>query len=225
MSDSDIHARLLHLRNTGFIAREVLDIGAYKGSFASIIRRIFPEARIAMFEANEAHLRDLGNVARTLGNCEVHIGLLSDAPGRELPFYTLDERAGIASTGSSVYRENTAFYANPLVVRKVTSTIDEWFMRGNTPSPDWRDHGLVKLDVQGAELDVLRGASEFLARCNPRFYLLETSIQPYNLGGPLVGDVFAFFQPFARLVDILSLAYDPSGSLLQMDLLFESNRG
>ena len=76
MSDTDIQARLAHLRNTGFVAREVLDVGAYKGTFASIVRRVFPEARLHLFEANEAHSRDLENAAHALGNCEVNIGLL-----------------------------------------------------------------------------------------------------------------------------------------------------
>ncbi len=221
MSDSDIQARLIHLRSTGFVAREVLDIGAYKGLFASIVRGVFPEARVHMFEANEVHSHDLENAAQTLGKCEVNIGLLGSEAGKELPFYTLDERAGVVSTGSSVYRENTAFYSNPITLLKQTTTIDEWFKRTGVPSASWRDHGLVKLDVQGAELDVLRGASQFLAQCNPRFFLLETSIQQYNVGAPLVGDVFAFFQPFARMVDIVSLNYDATGRLLQLDLLFE----
>jgi FkbM family methyltransferase len=230
MSDSDIQTRLVHLRNTGFIAREVLDIGAYTGSFAAIIRRVFPEARISMFEANEAHSADLQNAAQALGNCEVNIGLLSDVAGKEECFYTLEERAGIISTGSSVYLEDIRVsgyvpFSNPSILRKLTTTVDEWFKRSGTSASNWRDHGLVKLDVQGAELDVLRGAAEFLAKCNPRFFLLETSIQQYNTGAPLVGDVFAFFQPFARMVDVLSLLYDQSGRLLQMDLLFERNKG
>lgn len=221
MSDSDIQARLLHLRNTGFVAREVLDVGAYKGTFAAIARTVFPEAHVTMFEANEANEPALAKAARALGNCDVNVGLLADRAGREVPFYTLDERAGVVATGSSIYRENTPFYANPLVLRKVTTTIDEWFHRSGPPSPHWREHGLVKLDVQGAELDVLRGATEFLEACRPRFFLLETSVRPYNDGAPLVGDVFAFFQPFARLVDVQSLTYDKQDRLLQMDLLFE----
>jgi FkbM family methyltransferase len=221
MSDSDIHKRLAYLRSTGFVAREVLDMGAYKGVFASIVRRVFPEARVHMFEANDVHLPDLQNAAQTLGNCELNIGLLGSESGKELTFYTLDERAGVASTGSSVYRENTPFFSNPITVQMLTTTVDDWFVRRGAPSSDWRRHGPVKLDVQGAELDVLRGASQFLEQCAPRFFLIETSIRQYNQDAPLIEDVFAFFKPFARLLDIFSLGYDPTGRLIQVELLFE----
>jgi FkbM family methyltransferase len=221
VNQSEFQSRLIHLRDRGFVAREVLDIGAYKGWFAGLVRGVFPDCRIHLFEANEAHSGDLAAAAQKLGRCEVHVELLGSEPDRETDFYTLDERRGVPSTGSSIFRERTQYYASPVVLRKRTTTLDGWFARTNPARESWRDHGLVKLDVQGAEIAVLRGAQEFLTACQPRYYLVETSVQQFNEGAPLIDDVFAFFRPFARMRDVWSVSYDQSGALLQMDVLFE----
>jgi hypothetical protein len=49
---------------------------------------------------------------------------------------------------------------------------------------------LLKADVQGYELEVLRGASETLKKVE--VILLEISTLPYNIGAPLFSDVIAF---------------------------------
>jgi FkbM family methyltransferase len=45
----------------------------------------------------------------------------------------------------------------------------------NLPNPDF-----VKLDVQGAEIDILKGAGDLLDGCS--LLLVECPIVPYNLG-------------------------------------------
>ena len=53
---------------------------------------------------------------------------------------------------------------------------------------------MLKLDVQGAELDVLRGAARTL--CGIEVIIIELSLLEYNKGAPLIGDVMA------RLADL-----------------------
>ena len=51
---------------------------------------------------------------------------------------------------------------------------------------------LLKLDVQGYELEVLRGGKSTLA--NAEFLILETSLLPYNEGGATFADVLGFMN-------------------------------
>jgi len=213
--------RLEVMKRVGFEAAAVLDVGAYKGHFARAIRQVFPGAAVYMFEANEAHVVELARTALELGSCELSMGLLGAEAGREVAFYTIEEKGGLVSTGSSMYREKTVYYDEPIVRRMRTSTIDGWYESAGVGQLAWRESGIVKLDVQGAELDVLRGAARFIEACRPRYYLLEVSVKEYNEGAPLVADVFAFMRPLARMVDVFDLSYDAGGALLQMDVLFE----
>jgi hypothetical protein len=79
---------------------------------------------------------------------------------------------------------------------------------------------LLKLDVQGAELDVLRGAEALLQQAD--YALLEVSFFEFFAGGPQFADVIAFMQArgFAAY-DISGLQYRPlDGALSQADISF-----
>jgi hypothetical protein len=83
------------------------------------------------------------------------------------------------------------------------------------PYPD-----LIKLDLQGAELDALEGAPESLKRA--KAVLLEVSMIDFEKGMPVIGDVVAFMKAKGHVVyDILGLWHRPlDGALAQGDLLF-----
>ena len=93
------------------------------------------------------------------------------AKNEEKPFYK--PRAGIA-TGSSPYIEDTEHYRAPDMIAVQTRQLDQVVREHGWPRPD-----LMKLDVQGAELDVLAGGMECLDHC--RFVIIETSIRRYNV--------------------------------------------
>jgi len=109
-----------------------------------------------------------------------------------------------------------------MILRKQMTTIDR-LMETIEFSGDWQAHGIVKLDTQGSELDILGGAARFLQRFAPRLVLLEASVVPYNLGGPLVADVLDYMKSIRyQLIDMLDVHYAADGRLLQIDLLFEA---
>ena len=76
----------------------------------------------------------------------------------------------------------------------------------------------LKLDAQGGELDVLKGASRTLDRTST--VLLEASVVEYNPGTPRIADVISFIRGCSfLLVDIWDLKR--IGPMLsQVDLLF-----
>src|SRR5262249_19067697 len=79
---------------------------------------------------------------------------------------------------------------------------------------------LLKLDVQGYELEVLRGANDTLR--NVEMVMLEVSTLPYNVGGPLFSEVVAFMADRHFLAyDVCSMRRRQSDSaLFQVDVLF-----
>jgi FkbM family methyltransferase len=69
----------------------------------------------------------------------------------------------------------------------VTSTLDTWAEHAGAGPVD-----ALKIDVQGAELDVLRGAQRNLA--SVRLLELEVEFQPLYRGQPLFGDVDEYLR-------------------------------
>jgi hypothetical protein len=66
-------------------------------------------------------------------------------------------------------------------------TLDAVRRLKNFPPPD-----MIKMDVQGAELDVLKGAVETLSTV--KHVILELQVVEYNKGAPLKDDVIAYMD-------------------------------
>ena len=160
-----------------------------------------------MVEANpekEAHLKA---VARRLGpSVHLRMALLGRGSRSEIPFYAME-------SGSSVLPENTSFDRKELVLPM--TTLDEVIADVALEGPT-----LLKVDVQGYELEVLRGGSQTLDRSE--VVLLEVSLLEYNQGAPLMPEVIAFmdaagFVPY----DVCGqLRRDTDAALFQIDIIF-----
>jgi hypothetical protein len=70
---------------------------------------------------------------------------------------------------------------------KFSKKLDTIVKERNFPKPD-----LIKMDVQGAELDIIKGATETLSTCND--LILELQKVEYNVGAPLRHDVIDYLK-------------------------------
>lgn len=184
----------------------ILDIGANRGHWAEEAHKQWPCALIECVEGNPECFEHLAAKPHPF-----HIALLSDAP-KELTFYQRD--GAPACTGCSYYRELTEFYegdkARP--VHMQSTTLDTLF-----PTDTF---DLIKLDVQGAELDVLRGGPHLVARAQA--LLMECALEPYNDGAPLVDEVIEFCQSigFGAAEPIEDIVHPIKRHVIQRDYLF-----
>jgi FkbM family methyltransferase len=170
--DDDFNGlRSLAPSSTGLI----MDIGANRGQSIASIKTIFPSAVIHAFEANPIFFEGLEELRRFFPQTLfVHrYGL-----GRErsnLRFY-------IPWVGSTPYLEESStrrdYFDKPWVVEKFRSRGE---MRLNEtlvevrPGDELRlDPDIVKIDVEGAEHDVLLGLRQTLQRARPTL-LIENS--------------------------------------------------
>lgn len=79
---------------------------------------------------------------------------------------------------------------------------------------------LFKLDLQGYELEALRGAASTLPAV--QYVLLESSFAPMYQGEPLFAEIYAFMQAHGfRLVRPMGWMMGRADEVLQADLLFE----
>jgi FkbM family methyltransferase len=195
--------RLAYLKAAGADLRRVLDLGAYEGNWTRLLRSIYPSAQVIMVDANT----EKEPILRRLGDCR--IAVLADADGREVEYFKCQN--GDAGSGNGIYRENTAYRFAP----EKRKTVSLATLLGSDDGFD-----LIKMDVQGAELDVIRGGLRIVR--NSRYLILELQTHDYNLGAPHFEEVVAFLhaEGFA-VVDIIDLMY-AGDKLIQVDVLFRN---
>ena len=191
------------LAEKGFKPAEIIDVGAYQGDWTRLARRAFPDVPVLMVEAQQSKRPFLEYVCGELGGVRYVQALLGREPGKAVSFYEME-------TGSSIFPENSDV---PRVETSlITTTLDE--VAGPVAAP-----ALLKIDVQGAELEVLEGGQKVLAACE--VVQLEVALLPYNEGAPRMLDVLSYmaerdFAPF----DISGLSRPNRVDLAQIDMLF-----
>jgi FkbM family methyltransferase len=199
---------LKDLQLQGYRPRTLLDVGAHIGSFTREFLEFFPECTPTLIEPNPF----CGPQLAMLGYEQYGVAA-SNAPGRAELFLT---KEWLQSTGVSLYRENTAHFRDEVIVKHAVDTarIDDLF--------HGRRFDFVKIDTQGAELDVLRGGETVLRQAD--YILVEVSLVEYNAGGARAEAVFAQLTSMGfRCADVTEfhrLAGVQDGNLLQMDFLF-----
>ncbi len=205
MTFPSIEGALWCLRRRGFEPCFAVDVGAYHGEWTTLFRSIFPQTSVLMVEAQEQKREMLQSACRRLGpSVDFRIALLGATSGQKVRFVEME-------TGSSVYEERSDYSRNAL--EKATITLDDLLTVDSHPVD------FLKLDVQGYELEVLRGAARSLGQAQA--VLMEASLVPVNQGSPLVADVIAFMDENEfRLVDFCSQIRWRNGVLWQTDLLF-----
>ncbi|MAR05810.1 MAG: hypothetical protein CL862_01725 [Cyanobium sp. NAT70] len=179
----------------------IYDIGAHKGEWTLEYFQKFT-AEYHLFEANPRLPDPL------LSGAHWHNVALSSEKGAR-QFFCRD------GTGDSFYRENTKNYSNQVefMLQVETVKLDHYVFERKLKDPD-----VIKIDTQGAELDILSGGLKCLA--NSKLVLCEVPVVPFNQGAPSFDDYLKFFTMRSFLpagVDVLHLI---DGVVVQLDIVF-----
>lgn len=161
-----------------------LDVGVHAGSWAIPASRALRAGHVYGFEALPYYARVLKVTLRLLGrrNITVVPAAVSDRPGQVSVLWR--DAAGHRLTG---HTHITRGGENGDTVQVPALTIDD-FCRER----DIARVRLIKCDVEGAELMVLRGAAATIDRCRPLVFC-ELYDQYCARYGYTAADVFAFF--------------------------------
>jgi len=168
-----------------FTPKVVYDVGACVLHWTNEAQMIWPEAEYIAFEAI-----DTAEFLYKEKGIRYQMGVFSDLDDREVEFYQNNFDPG----GNSYYRENSEF--SPMADQLYneshrrtlkTITLNTAVKKNGFPMPD-----LIKMDVQGAELDVLKGASDILPYV--KHVILELQRIEYNKGAPLRETVIEYMK-------------------------------
>lgn len=201
---------LTNMRRLGFRPAHILDIGAYKGEWTMIARRIFPDASILMLEAQEERIPDLEAIKQLhAGRTNYRISLLG-AEHRENVVFNKYPNAPTGNSVLSGWKNGNKFQ-----VKCTMRTVDAILAEVGWPGPEF-----IKLDVQGYELEVLKGARASLSKAQA--VLMEVSLIDMYRDNPLIHDVVTFMQERDfQAYDICGLMRRPlDQALAQIDMIF-----
>lgn len=198
---------LRNLQAQGFSPARIVDCGAFTGTWSQTAKSLFPQAEILMIEANPEKETSLRAVQSQFpGSIQYAMTLLGPAARASVPYFQME-------TGSSVYEEQSNFSRN--VLHLPMATLDD-----TIASHGFHGVELLKLDVQGFELEVLKGATSCLGQAS--IVLLEVSFLPYNKNAPLADEVVTFMSQQGFVIyDIgATTRWGRGNALLQADFIF-----
>jgi FkbM family methyltransferase len=197
-----LSATLKRLKSIGWAPKTVFDIGAYKGFWALDYLKIFKNAEIYMFEAQRSKEETLKSLCSNHPSLHYCIALLGHRDGEYVSFVE-EETASYVDVGSV----NARTY--------VTKSLDNLITELHCPYPDF-----IKLDVQGYELEVLKGGKKALSFAE--FCLLEVTLLDIGGACPLLLEVINFMEIEGfQAYDISQFIRRPfDKALWQIDLLF-----
>ncbi len=165
---------LRRLMRHGYAPSCIIDVGAHEGSWTREVLKIFSNSKFIAVEALPDKKIILENAFKNKP-VKVYNNLLGDSNRSGVRFYSME-------TGSSVLNELTSISRSEIQLEMIT--LDEIFQRENI-----QGNILLKLDVQGFELEVLKGSKSILNQVD--VICMELSFLNYNEGAPLAHDVIS----------------------------------
>jgi len=163
-------AALRHLKSLGFNPATVIDVGANVGEWTRMCKRLWPQTSVLMIEPLPECEAPLARLAAELRGVRYQRALLGANGRGSVAFHRCD-------TASSVLPEYEA--EHPTLAMPMTRLDD-----CSTGAQ------LLKLDVQGYELEILKGGPKVLA--SAEVVLLEGNFLDLHIGVPLAHEVVQF---------------------------------
>ena len=200
---------------TSYRFNSILDIGANVGQSAIALSLAFPEAHVHSFEPIPDCYERLKMVTHMLPNATAHAYALGSATG-EVSF----ERNAY-SPSSSLLKITDKHIAHFPHTGSVTSTnvpvvkLDDY-----VDQLQLLDNTLIKIDVQGFEHEVIKGAENTLRRC--KVVIVETSFETLYDKQPLFDEIY---KAMSNLGFVYKGSFDQlqspaTGQNLQQDAIF-----
>ena len=203
----DIPPALERMAQSGFTPGLVFDVGAFRGDFAMIVLAIWPSAKVGCFEPLPYGREQIAALRQRFPAIDLHETLVGSVEKAEVEMH-------VAKTSSSLLRDahNETFPVEIFPQTTLDKTIRD-FYAGQAPD-------LLKLDVQGFELEVLKGCEASLG--GVRAILTELSLLDLHENVPLLHDLVGWLGERGFVAyDICGMTRRPlDNALWQADMIF-----
>lgn len=197
----------------------IFDVGAHEGQTAKRYRELFPHAMIHSFEPFPETFEVLKQTVGALAPIEVHNFALAATEGEAR--FSVNRNSATNSllasdAGADIYWHKDAPKTTDTVTVP-TRTLQAFASEHSIDAID-----ILKMDVQGAEYDVLQGAGELLKNQAIGLIYMELITAPTYVGQHKIRDYLEIFDDAGyTLFDFYNLGRS-DGRLLQTDIIVVS---
>jgi FkbM family methyltransferase len=196
----------------------VVDVGANRGQFSLVCRRLFPEAAIVGFEPQDG----AAGVYRALFANDTRVRLHESALAAErgqmmMHISARDDSSSLLPISGA----QTGYFPGTEAVG--TRMVAVGFLQDFVQPSEFGKRAFLKVDVQGFELEVLKAAEPLLASFG--WIYVECSFVQLYEGQPLAPEILAWLEERNFAV---AGNFNPTtardGTRLQADLLFRNRK-
>jgi FkbM family methyltransferase len=207
---------LKDIKARGFQPRGIIDGGGHRGEWSKLALSVFGDTPLIIIEPQEELYKDLSILVKAQPNCQHIKAGIGRASG------TLIQTIWEDYAGSSFLPPVQDSLLESGKQRMVMMTTLDQILEDATPEfyPD-----LVKLDIQGFELEALSGGQSLFG--TTEVFIIETSLFPFMPNQPITSDIIRYMSERSyEIYDITEFARRPiDGALGQVDLAFVKSDG
>jgi FkbM family methyltransferase len=194
------------------VPKVIYDIGANVGTWTLLAKAVFPEAEVHCFEPLESHWNRFAVLTRGLSRVHLHkVALGAENRMRVINITNFSDASSLLKPIESCEFQPDIEIAsqNEVLIMK----LDDYMAQHCLPQPD-----LMKLDVQGYELEVLRGGPKCLA--NTEALISEVSFVEYYKEQCSFAELVSFCAMDGFSVTAFGKSTAIGKALTQADVLF-----
>lgn len=198
---------LMQAKKNGLTPKTVIDVGAAVGTPA--LYHTFPEAHHVLIEPLKENVPQLEQWVRTLKSAQYVLAVAASQSGQS----TINVHPDLV--GSSLYLENEDSDVNGIERVVPAITLDQLQAEHLLHEPY-----LIKIDTQGSELEVLKGANAILEETE--MIILEVTFFNFFAGAPTALDYIKFMQEKGFVIyEIFDIGYRLlDDAMSQVDIAF-----
>jgi len=192
--------------------RVIFDIGAHIGTWTLLVKALFPNSDVHAFEPLEQHAGKFRASVGGIPGITLHeVALGAEGVCAKMHVNDFSDTSSVLELTQIGHQEWRLSKVNELALK--LRSLDQYVAEYRIPFPD-----VIKLDVQGFELEVLKHAANVLA--HTKAVIAEVSFKEFYAGQCRFEDVVTFLSANELYVHAFG-ARTPRGSALsQTDVLF-----
>jgi FkbM family methyltransferase len=205
-----------HVRVLGFLdgLRTIVDIGANRGQFALTARHFFPESLILSFEPLPDPARTYTRVFKGDERVSVRQVAIGPRSGEAVMYVSQKDDCSSLLPISPEQERIFPGTGGAGTTKVAVATLSECLPESTLHAP-----ALLKLDVQGFELDALRGCESLLGRFD--WIYVECPFTELYKGQSYADQVIPWLRERGFVLrGFYNAIYDSAGSAVQADFLF-----